>query len=68
MGGTAGPATRTESSLTQANCRELSLPRDREGRLQPINGPTTGTNIIYEVGSGVGELGERTDTGMGSPS
>jgi hypothetical protein len=51
--GTAGVTTGTVSSTTKENCRELSLSRDRKRPLEPLSGPTTGTHIIYEMGSGV---------------
>ena len=51
-GGTAGPSSGTVTALTQENCRELSLPRDRKSHLEAVTCPTTGTHIIYQVGSG----------------
>ncbi len=54
--GTAGVTTGTVTRTTKENCRELSPTRDREAHLEVINGPTTGTHIIYQMGSGVEEM------------
>jgi Helix-turn-helix domain len=51
--GTAGVTTGTVTSTTKENCRELSLSRDRKGSLESSSGVTTGTHIIYQMGSGV---------------
>ncbi|QRM32114.1 hypothetical protein JO965_23050 [Microvirga sp. VF16] len=51
--GAAGVTTGTVIAATKENCRELSLSRDRKRRLEPISGVTTGTHIIYQMGSGV---------------
>jgi hypothetical protein len=56
--GTAGVTTGTVTSTTQENCRELSLSRDRNRPSEPLSGPTTGTHIIYQMGSGVEEARE----------
>jgi hypothetical protein len=56
--GTAGVTTGTVTSPTQENFRELSLSRDRKHSIVPSSGPTTGTHIIYQTGSGVDETGE----------
>ncbi|MBM1171227.1 hypothetical protein JQC81_09670 [Microvirga arabica] len=56
--GTAGVTTETVTSVTKENCRELSLSCDRKRRLEPLSGPTTGTHIIYQMGSGVDEARE----------
>lgn len=51
--GTAGVTSGTVTNLTKENCRELSLPRDRDRSSEATNGLTTGTHIIYQMGSGV---------------
>jgi hypothetical protein len=56
--GTAGVTTGTVTSHTKENCWELSLSRDRKLHLEPSSGPTTGTHIIYQMGSGVEEARE----------
>jgi hypothetical protein len=66
--GTAGPSGGTVTVLANENCREVSLPRDRKGRSEGSIGPTTGTHIIYQLGSGVEELGERTIASSGKLS
>jgi hypothetical protein len=58
--GTVGPTTGTVTSATKENCRELSLSRDRKGHLEPSSGVTTGTHIIYQMGSGVEETGKQS--------
>jgi hypothetical protein len=58
--GTAGVTTGTVISAMKENCRELSLSRDRKHPLEPISGPTTGTHIIYQMGSGVEEAREQS--------
>ncbi len=56
--GTAGVTTGTVTNSTKEKCRELSLSRDRERHLEAISGPTTGTHIIYQIGSGAEEMRE----------
>jgi hypothetical protein len=56
---TASVTTGTVPSPAKENCRELSLSRDRKDRLEPLSGPTTGTHIIYQMGSGVEEASEQ---------
>ena len=56
----AGLTRGTVTSATKENCRELSLSRDRKRHLEPISGPTTGTHIIYQMGSGVEETREQS--------
>jgi hypothetical protein len=58
--GTAGVTAETATSATKENCRELSPTRDRKHHLETINGPTTGTHIIYQMGSGVEETNEQS--------
>ena len=58
--GTAGVTTGTVTNTAKENCRELSLSRDRKRHLEPISGPTTGTLIIYQTGSGVEEASEQS--------
>jgi hypothetical protein len=39
----------------------LTMPsRDRKHHLEPTSGPTTGTHMIYQMGSGVEDTGERS--------
>ena len=64
--GTAGPITGTVTALTQENCRELSLSRDREAHLDAVICPTTGTHIIYQMGSAVEVKRDDADAGDGS--
>jgi hypothetical protein len=52
-GGTAGPSDGTVTALAKENYHELSLSRDSKGQCQPVICPTTGTHIIYQMGSGV---------------
>jgi len=56
--GTAGVTTGTVTSTAKENCRGLSLSRDRDPHLDASSGPTTGTHIIYQMGSGVEEARE----------
>jgi hypothetical protein len=60
--GTAGPSGGTVTALTKENCRELSPSRDRKGHLKAAICPTTGTHIIYQMGAGVEDAGEHTET------
>jgi len=62
--GTAGVTTGTVTSLTKENCRELSPSRDRKRPVEGISGPTTGTHIIYQMGSGVEEAKEPSGVGV----
>jgi hypothetical protein len=63
--GTAGVTRGTVTNAMKENCLELSLSRDRKHPLEPISGPTTGTHIIYQVGCGVEDVRECTDTARG---
>jgi hypothetical protein len=60
--GAAGVTTGTVTSVTKENRRELSLSRDRKRHLESLSGPTTGTHIIYQMGSGV--EGTREQSGI----
>jgi hypothetical protein len=53
MGGTAGPTSGTVQGSTKENYRLRSDERDRDPSVQPSSGLTTGTHIIYQMGSGV---------------
>jgi hypothetical protein len=54
----AGPITGTVTALTKENYRLRSDDRDRHASIEPSSGPTTGTHIIYQMGSGVEEARE----------
>jgi hypothetical protein len=56
--GTPSVTTGTVTSAAKENCRELSLSRDRKCPIEPTSGPTTGTHIIYQMGSGVTDAGK----------
>jgi hypothetical protein len=58
--GTTGVTTGTVKGITKENCRELSPSRDRTRHLEVVNGPTTGTHIIYQMGSGVEVTNEQS--------
>ena len=60
MGGTAGPTSGTVTNLTKENYRLRSDERDRTPSNAPSSGPTTGTHIIYQMGSGVEETNEQS--------
>jgi hypothetical protein len=65
--GTASATTGTVTAPTKENCRELSVSRDRKGRLEVISGHTTGTHIIYQMGSGVEEARDSLKMADGQP-
>jgi len=58
--GTAGVSSGTVPGATKENCLELSLSRDRKHHLESSSGVTTGTHIIYQMGSGVVETREQS--------
>jgi hypothetical protein len=60
MEGTAGPTSGTVQTSMQENYRLRSDGRDRSTASDHSSGPTTGTHIIYQMGSGVEEAGERS--------
>ncbi len=60
-GRTAGLTRGTVTALTKENYRLRSDERDRDAPDGPLSGPTTGTHIIYQMGSGVEEVGECTN-------
>ncbi|KFG70375.1 hypothetical protein JH26_04910 [Microvirga sp. BSC39] len=60
MGGTVGLTTGTVTALTKENYRPRSDERDRQASSEPLNGPTTGTHIIYQMGSGVEVVREQS--------
>jgi len=60
MGRTAGPTSGTAQGSTKENYHLRSDERDRDPPSEPSIGPTTGTHIIYQMGSGVEEAGERS--------
>jgi hypothetical protein len=60
MGGTAGPTSGTVPALAKENYRLRSDEKDRDTSIEPSSGPTTGTHIIYQMGSGVEEVGEQS--------
>jgi hypothetical protein len=60
MGGTAGLITGTVTALTKENYRLRSDEKDRSTSVEPSSGPTTGTHIIYQMGSGVEVKGEQS--------
>ena len=53
VGGTAGTIPGTATPLTKENYRLRSGDRDREPSFEGSSGTTTGTHIIYQMGSGV---------------
>jgi hypothetical protein len=61
MGGTAGPIKVTVQAPTKENYRLRSDLRDRQASSEPSSGPTTGTHIIYQMGTGVEETGEQSE-------
>ena len=67
-GGTAGPSGGTVPAIAKENYQELSLSRDRKGQLEPAICPTTGTHIIYQIGSGAEDAGEQAKASSGSRS
>ena len=62
VGGTAGPIPGTATPLTKENYRLRSGDRDREPSFEGSSGTTTGTHIIYQMGSGVKEMKGSTNT------
>jgi hypothetical protein len=60
MGRTAGPTSGTVQSLTKENYRLRSDDKDRQASSEPSTSPTTGTHIIYQMGSGVEEAREQS--------
>ena len=60
IGGTAGPTSGTVQDSTKENYRLRSDDRDRNPSTKPASGPTTGTHIIYQMGSGVEETNEHS--------
>ncbi len=60
MGGTAGPTSGTVQGFTKENYRLRSDDGDRNLTFEPSSGTTTGTHIIYQMGSEVEEADERS--------
>jgi hypothetical protein len=58
MGRTAGPTSGTVRASTKENYRPRSGEKDRDTSSEPISGPTAGTHIIYQTGSGAVEAVE----------
>ena len=60
MGGTAGPTSGTVPGSTKENYRLRSDDGTVSPSNEPTGGPTTGTHIIYQMGSGVEEANEHS--------